>query len=368
MPEKRTWFSVAKNASNKKTADVSIHAEIGYWGITARSFMEQLRLLGDLDTINLSIHSPGGEVIDGWAIYNALKIHPAKVIVTVKGFAASMASVIMLAGDEIRIPKKAYVMIHRVVGGAFGDADEIKQYAELVAKLEDGIVAAYTERSGLDEKTIRKMMETETYMDGEEAVAKGFADKVISSPSTKACASWRNHFSAPPRSLFDTSKIIEPATDTTDTINDMTDQEIQDRIATGIKTALDAHNKDKGDPLADLKKTLGSDIAAAMKDPLAEALKPLGDRLDKVEAFGTKLDDLTGRLEKAENLVKHGVAGAAGGTRPANNGGESNEEDEGGKDALPKDEAELRKALAKLGTHKEKSDLVAKFKKSQVKA
>lgn len=373
MPRK-TWFNIALNKTDSKTADVSIHAEIGYWGVSAKQFMEQLRLLGeDITTINLSIHSPGGEVLDGWAIFNALKMHPAKVIVTIKGLAASMASVVMLAGDEILIPSNAYVMIHRVSGGVFGDADEMKQMADTIAKLEDGIVAAYTERSGLTEKEVRKMMEAETWLSGKEAVDKGFADKLLAAQKATASRDWRDHFTAAPRALFDTTTPRTP-----DTI--MTAAQ---KTRFRALLALAKRTAEEDTELATLQALAtkeGYDAAAIKADTDAETIVTLNARLAKLEAEAKVAKDaadklakekadaeaaakdpsaLLKRLEGLENLVKSGVLRNAGGTSPVGVVGEG---EEGEKSALPKNEAELEAALKACKNMNERRDMLAAFK------
>lgn len=360
MPRK-TWFNIAQNKTDAKTADISIHAEIGYWGVSAKQFLEQLRLLGDgITTINLSIHSPGGEVLDGWAIYNALKMHPANVVVTVKALAASMASVVMLAGDTIQIPKNAYVMIHRVSGGAWGDADQVKQMAETIAKLEDGIVSAYAERSGLGEKEIRQMMESETWLTGAEAVSKGFADKLLTTSKTTALAEWGDHFTAAPKALFDTAASSDPANHTTD-ILDMKPEEIQKLITDGIAAGFKNHGTSQKDEISTLiKDGLKNELSAAIKTPLDEAMKPLNDRLGKVEAFGDELKKLTDRVGKAEDLVKSGISASAGGTKPVNSGEGGSGEGEGG-DEAPTNEKELNAALNKCTSHAERRKILAAY-------
>lgn len=105
------WYSM--KASAEDTADISIYEEIGGWGISARQFAEELTALGQVNHINLHIHSPGGDVFDGIAIYNLLKNHPASKTVYIDGLAASMASVIAMVGDPIIMPENAMMMIHQ---------------------------------------------------------------------------------------------------------------------------------------------------------------------------------------------------------------------------------------------------------------
>jgi ATP-dependent Clp endopeptidase proteolytic subunit ClpP len=197
----KTWYQIQAKSDKPKAADISIHDEIGMWGVSASAFMRDLRGMGELDEIHLSIHSPGGDVLDGWAIYNSLKNSKAKITARVEGLAASMASVILMAADEIEIPENAYVMIHNPWGLAIGDADEMRDTAELLDKLGNGLVKAYTERTGNPEKEIREMMDAETWMDGKEAVERGFADKLLDGVALSARAFDNRKFKMTPQSL-----------------------------------------------------------------------------------------------------------------------------------------------------------------------
>lgn len=106
----KSWFRM--KASGERSADIYIFDEIGYWGVSARQFASTLKALGELDHINLHIHSPGGDVFDGIAIYNLLNSHPASKTVYIDGLAASMASVIAMVGNPIIMPENAMMMIH----------------------------------------------------------------------------------------------------------------------------------------------------------------------------------------------------------------------------------------------------------------
>jgi ATP-dependent Clp endopeptidase proteolytic subunit ClpP len=197
----KTWYQIKAKSDKPKSADISIHDEIGLWGISASQFMRDLRGMGELDEINLSIHSPGGDVLDGWAIYNSLKNNKAKVTARVEGLAASMASVILMAADTVEIPENAYIMIHNPWGLAVGDAEEMRDTADLLDKLGNGLVNAYVSRTGNDEDEIREMMSAETWMDGKEAVERGFADKLIGAVALSARAFDSRKFKMTPKSL-----------------------------------------------------------------------------------------------------------------------------------------------------------------------
>jgi ATP-dependent Clp endopeptidase proteolytic subunit ClpP len=197
----KTWYQIKAKSDKPKAADISIHDEIGLWGVSASAFMRDLRGMGELDEINLSIHSPGGDVLDGWAIYNSLKNSKAKITARVEGLAASMASVILMAADTVEIPENAYIMIHNPWGLAVGDAEEMRDTADLLDKLGNGLVNAYASRTGNDEDEIREMMSAETWMDGKEAVERGFADKLIGAVALSARAFDSRKFKMTPKSL-----------------------------------------------------------------------------------------------------------------------------------------------------------------------
>ena len=173
----KSWFRM--QAKEDQTADIYIYDEIGGWGISARRFTEDLISLGNLSHINLHIHSPGGEVFDGITIYNQLKNHSATITVYIDGLAASMASVIAMVGDTVIMPKNAMMMIHKPWGVSWGDANDMREYADLLDKLENVLIPAYVAKTGKTTEEITAMLEQETWLDGDECVEHGFADKVI---------------------------------------------------------------------------------------------------------------------------------------------------------------------------------------------
>ncbi len=173
----KSWFRM--QAKEDQTVDIYIYDEIGGWGISARRFTEDLISLGNLSHINLHIHSPGGEVFDGIAIYNQLKNHSATITVYIDGLAASMASVIAMVGDTVIMPKNAMMMIHKPWGVSWGDANDMREYADLLDKLENVLIPAYVAKTGKTTEEITAMLEQETWLDGDECVEHGFADKVI---------------------------------------------------------------------------------------------------------------------------------------------------------------------------------------------
>lgn len=180
-----SWFRMQASADNE--ADIYIYDEIGYWGVTARQFVNDLKALGDVTHINLHINSPGGDVFDGIAIFNALKFHGAAITVHIDGLAASMASVIAMVGNPVIMPENTMMMIHKPWGFSGGDANDMRDYADLLDKVESVLIPAYAEKTGKSTEEIAAMLEDETWMDGKECLELGFADQVTTSLQAMAC-------------------------------------------------------------------------------------------------------------------------------------------------------------------------------------
>ena len=173
----QSWYSIKAKAND--TAEISIYDEIGFWGVSAASFAQDLKDCGNnLKQINLHIHSPGGDVFDGIAIYNLLKNHPANVTVYIDGLAASMASVIAMAGNGIIMPENAMMMIHKPWGIQGGDAEDMRKYADLLDRVENTLIPAYASKTGKTPEELAEMLSAETWLNGKECVEQGFADKL----------------------------------------------------------------------------------------------------------------------------------------------------------------------------------------------
>lgn len=173
---KGSWYKI--NARDGGIAEIALFDEIGGWGISARQFAQELSNYRDISLIKLYIHSPGGDVFEGMAIYNLLLNHPARVEGEVLGLAASMGSVIAMACDTLIMPENAMMMIHRPWGIQGGDADSMRRYADLLDKVEDTLVTAYTSKTGKSADEIKTMLAAETWLTGAEAVEQGFADQL----------------------------------------------------------------------------------------------------------------------------------------------------------------------------------------------
>jgi ATP-dependent protease ClpP protease subunit len=176
------WYSI-KNQANG-SAEIMIYDEIGYYAVTAQDFVNELRGI-DADHIDLRLNSPGGSVFDGMAIYNSLKQHKAKVTAHIDGLAASIASVIAMAGDEIVIAKTAQMMIHDASALCIGNAKDMAEMVDLLNKMSDNIAGVYADRAGGDVASWRSAMSEESWYSADEAVTVGLADSVYDAKKTE---------------------------------------------------------------------------------------------------------------------------------------------------------------------------------------
>ena len=178
----KTWFTVDNKAA---TPTVSIFDEIGMWGVTAKSFHDEFKNITGNEVL-VDINSPGGDVFTGFAIYNMLRTSGKKVRVRVQGVAASIASIIAMAGDEIEMPENSYMMVHDPAGGKYGSASALRAHADLLDKVRASLVSTYQKRTNRTADEISAMLDAETWMTAQEAVDAGFATRVTEAASATA--------------------------------------------------------------------------------------------------------------------------------------------------------------------------------------
>jgi ATP-dependent protease ClpP protease subunit len=175
LASEKKWYSINNLAGGE--ADVMLYGEIGWLGTTAEDFVGDLKQL-QASQINLHLSSPGGGVFDGIAIMNALRSHPANVTVYVDSLAASIASVIAMAGDRIVVRQAAEFMIHEASGLCVGNASDLRELADLLDRQSDKIAGIYAARAGGSVEDWRAAMAKETWYSAQEAVDAGLADEI----------------------------------------------------------------------------------------------------------------------------------------------------------------------------------------------
>ncbi|MFF0138540.1 head maturation protease, ClpP-related [Streptomyces sp. NPDC005227] len=179
--EAQSWYRIT-NAADETEAEVMLYDEIGGWyGATADQFIADLRGVTS-PNLRVRINSPGGSVFEGIAIANALRSHPGNVIVQVDSVAASIASVIAMAGDRVEMAPNSMLMIHDASGVCLGNAADMEEMAKLLALISDNIADAYVAKAGGTREEWRAAMQSESWYLPDDAVAAGLADVALSVP------------------------------------------------------------------------------------------------------------------------------------------------------------------------------------------
>lgn len=178
------WNPDVNAASKDEENTISILDPIGAdWfgeGVTAKRVGAALRSIGAKD-VTVTINSPGGDYFEGLAIYNMLREHAGKVTIKIVGIAASAASVIAMAGDDIQIARAGFLMIHNTWVIAAGDRNGLREVADWLEPFDQTAIDIYAARTGLEAKSLGKMLDKETWLGGKEAVDQGFADDFLPS-------------------------------------------------------------------------------------------------------------------------------------------------------------------------------------------
>lgn len=195
MAGKKFW-EIKAAADGAETGEVYIYGDIvsDRWDdtdVTAADFKEDLDALGGVKTLNIYINSYGGSVFQGQAIYSILKRHKARKNVYVDGIAASIASLVAMAGDNIYMPQNAMMMIHNPWGLSIGNAQEMRKMADDLDKIREAMIPAYLGKVGerLTEKALVELLDAETWLTAQECFDYGFCDKLLEGKQLAASAS-----------------------------------------------------------------------------------------------------------------------------------------------------------------------------------
>ena len=180
MPNSKFWNF---KASDESSAELFLYGEISnstWWGdeITPKQFKKDLDAMGDVKDLKIYINSGGGDVFAGQAIHSMLKRHGAYKTVYIDGLAASIASVIAMAGDKIIMPSNAMMMIHDAWTIAAGSASQFRKLADDMDKVDESIISTYVNKTGKESTEIQNLMHAETWMTADDALASGFTDEI----------------------------------------------------------------------------------------------------------------------------------------------------------------------------------------------
>lgn len=315
--DQKTWYAF-KNSTDTDV-ELYLYGEIGFYGIGAKQFISELRAVKGKN-IHLRINSPGGEVVEGTNIYNALRRHEGGVTVHIDALAASMASVIAMSGNPIYMAENALMMIHDPYMMAGGNSQELRKNADLLDIMKNNLVRAYTKKTGLPENEISAMMKEETWMDSTTAAALGFIDAI--EDGVQAAASMTPQKA---KAIFDKLKVsmseilTEPAAETEELENEPV--AVLDEIMASLNEVETkcAEMDDEGKAaLADRLQSMAAAIMEPEEEPTEEEAKAAADMVAAVKALKDKLSVSESQvaLIKAEleiaNTDKERLAAAAG--------------------------------------------------------
>ncbi|HUX15249.1 MAG TPA: head maturation protease, ClpP-related, partial [Phycisphaerae bacterium] len=220
MPEHRGQGSGVRGQGSKAfsfrceagRAEILLYDAIDPWyGISAKQFHDELKALGPLSHIDLRINSPGGSITEGMAIHSILKRQTAKITAHIDGIAASMASIVAMAAGEIVMAQGAYLMIHNPLGYVVGEADDMRDLADLLDKMKQQLVNIYAARTRRPADEIAALMDTETWLTADEAIAGGFADRASPELALAAALDPQRFFN-PPKNLCKEPVMADPVT------------------------------------------------------------------------------------------------------------------------------------------------------------
>jgi ATP-dependent Clp protease protease subunit len=179
------WNAAVRAANGESDNSISILETIGSdffgGGVTVKRISAALRAIGGGTDVVVNINSPGGDFFEGLAIYNVLREHKGKITVNILGIAASAAAVVAMAGDEVRIARAGFMMIHNTWVVAMGDRHDMREIADWLEPFDAAANDIFASRSGLEPKEVGKMLDREAWIGGAEAVDKGFADAFLAS-------------------------------------------------------------------------------------------------------------------------------------------------------------------------------------------
>ena len=299
------WYSI-ENKAESNSVEISIYDEIGDYGTSAKDFIEEVKNVSERD-ITLRINSVGGSVFDGLAIYNTLRSHRGYVNIKIEGLAASISTVIAMAGDNIEMAENGFFMIHNPFGQSAGEAVDMRKTADLLDKIKDEIIEIYQRKTNLSYDELSNMMDKETWLSSQEAVELGFVNNITE--AMKVAAS------------FDLSKFTnvneKEVNDKLGLINNQKSLKMTEELKTwfnGVKEEiLNAVNGDKVSSPAQEVSVLFSDNeeivnkfseleenAISLREEKEELSGLVGEKEGTIADLTNKVSELEAKLAKSE--------------------------------------------------------------------
>ena len=305
----QNWYAF-KNAPDKDgEVELSLYDEIGSFGIGAKQFIAELKEYKG-QHVHLRINSPGGEIVEGSAIYNALSRHEGGLTVHIDALAASMASVIAMSGDPVYMADNALLMIHNPWTLAAGEAKDLRKQADLLDTMKSNLIRAYQKKSGMEEKAIAKLMDEETWLDAVEAVALGFVDAIEDGvPAAASAKEMRARFDN-----FAKAKMQNTAISEAEVSAPAADPVVEETpvAAETVEAVADAPVVEEAEVVAVEEAPVAEEAQAAVTaDSLVAKISDMAAKLSQVEARATAAEAELSKVKEAFAALEKGAGVAA---------------------------------------------------------
>jgi ATP-dependent protease ClpP protease subunit len=305
----QNWYAF-KNAPDKSgEVELSLYDEIGSFGIGAKEFIAELKEHKD-EHIHLRINSPGGEIVEGSAIYNALTRHKGGLTVHIDALAASMASVIAMSGDPVYMADNALLMIHNPWTLAAGEAKDLRKQADLLDTMKSNLIRAYQKKSGMEEKAIAKLMDEETWLDAVEAVALGFVDAIEDGiPAAASAKEMRARFDNFAKAKMENT-VISEAAEVSAPVADPVVEETPVAVE-AVDSVTDAPVAEEAEVVVEESPAAEEPQAAVTSDSLVAKISDMASKLAEVEARATAAEAELSKVKEAFAALEKGAGVAA---------------------------------------------------------
>jgi ATP-dependent protease ClpP protease subunit len=298
------WYAFKNSSDKSGEVELSIYDEIGAFGIGAKEFIAELREYKG-QHVHVRINSPGGEIIDGSAIANALNRHEGGVTVHIDGLAASMASYIAMSGKPTYMSENALLMIHNPWTLAAGEADDLRKQADLLDTMKSTLVRGYQRKSGMPAEEISRLMDEETWLTALEATALGFVDAIEDGiPAAASAKDLRHRFDTFARRMDESNSV---ATET-EVAAPAVEVAVEEAPVTVEAVAPETTEEPAAEEAApEAKADDSAEKLAALEAEKAEAIA----RAEAAEAELSKVKDAFAALEKSAGVSAATVAPVA---------------------------------------------------------
>ena len=298
------WYAFKNSSDKSGEVELSIYDEIGAFGIGAKEFIAELREYKG-QHVHVRINSPGGEIIDGSAIANALNRHEGGVTVHIDGLAASMASYIAMSGKPTYMSENALLMIHNPWTLAAGEADDLRKQADLLDTMKSTLVRGYQRKSGMPAEEISRLMDEETWLTALEATALGFVDAIEDGiPAAASAKDLRHRFDTFARRM-DESNSVATETEVAAPAVEVAVEEAPVTVEAVAPEITEEPAIEEAAPEA--KADDSTEKLAALEAEKAEAIA----RAEAAEAELSKVKDAFAALEKSAGVSAATVAPVA---------------------------------------------------------